>query len=763
MVKNFDVDIRFNLITGDLETAKKELSDIEKKASDLQKQKLMLKLETDSAKLDETNSKIKELQKFLSDVKNPNVDVKVSDEEIQKAEKELQDLQGKKLDLEVSVADTELKIARKEVNDLNGEKVNVDVDVDDTSLKNARKELDDLQKQVTSNMSGTGSAVTGMISGLAGKSIWDTVYGTSAKAETNKVLIKGMGDTSESYTKLYNTIDKTTDSSLISMQQLIPAMNGIKSATGGTAKEMDTITPKVANFGQYVYAMTGSSAKAEQAMFDLSKGIKGAYASLDQYGITEDALMRTGLWNGKEDDVEGYMEAVNKVTGSTDDLMNTATGMEALMGKSFSRAGKRLGESVLPAVKTLLQGFNDLDAQTKGWLSTSLLVGGGIASSVVSGLSAISQAKQGYDALKGSIETVRGAYDGVKGAIDTVRTAESLSAGVKSVLATALGIETVAQEGNAVAKGSAVAPTTALSVAENSLLLPVLLLIGAILILVGVLWYLYNNNEQVREAVDGLVASLGVFVGQVMGAVKGAIDGFIAWLGDLYSWLSQLGTQVTGAVSFVITYLSGIINSIVVILSQIWLTVVNWFNMLLNMTPQQVLMLIIGVITTLNPFASLIAGVLSRVLPVFISQATSWITNTVSRARNLVNQVYSAISSLPSRVTSAVSGVLGALTRPFTQAWNTIRPIIDQINSGIDTVKSVFHMGFEGFEGFDEDISFEGFNESLNATLSDFGANNQSTVQNTFNINGIIEESASEYIVNSVNSHLKKQNLIRGR
>ena len=763
MVKNFDVDIRFNLITGDLETAKKELSDIEKKAGDLQKQKLMLKLETDSAKLDETNSKIKELQKFLSDVKNPNVDVKVSDEEIQKAEKELQDLQGKKLDLEVSVANTELKIARKEVDDLNGEKVNVDVDVDDTSLKNARKELDDLQKQVSSNMSGTGSAITGMISGLAGKSIWDTVYGTSAKAETNKVLIKGMGDTSESYTKLYNTIDKTTDSSLISMQQLIPAMNGIKSATGGTAKEMDTITPKVANFGQYVYAMTGSSAKAEQAMFDLSKGIKGAYASLDQYGITEDALMRTGLWNGKEDDVEGYMEAVNKVTGSTDDLMNTATGMEALMGKSFSRAGKRLGESVLPAVKTLLQGFNDLDAQTKGWLSTTMLVGGGVASSIVSGLSAINQAQQGYDALKGSLETVRGVYDSVKGTIDTVRNAESLSVGVAEALGMAKIGEAVGEEASMFAKLQAIAPTVTLAGAEYSLLIPILLLVGAILILVGVLWYLYNNNEQVREAVDGLVASLGVFVGQVMGAVKGAIDGFITWLGDLYNWLSQLGTQVTGAVSFVITYLSGIINSIVVILTQIWLTVVNWFNMLLNMTPQQVLMLIIGVITTLNPFASLIAGVLSRVLPVFISQATSWITNTVSRARSLVNQVYSAISSLPSRVTSAVSGVLGALTRPFTQAWNTIRPIIDQINSGIDTVRSVLHMGFEGFEGFDEDISFEGFNESLNATLSDFGANNQSTVQNTFNINGIIEESASEYIVNSVNSHLKKQNLIRGR
>ena len=35
-------------------------------------------------------------------------------------------------------------------------------------------------------------------------------------------------------------------------------------------------------------------------------------------------------------------------------------------------------------------------------------------------------------------------------------------------------------------------------------------------------------------------------------------------------------------------------------------------------------------------------------------------------------------------------------------------------------------------------------------------------ITNNFNINGIIEEEASQYIVNSVNDYVKKQNLVRG-
>lgn len=603
-----------------------------------------------------------------------DINFKVNTGELESAQKTLQEVvDSEDPDIEVHANDSEIKTAKKELDDMQGEKIDTEVEVDTASIKVAKKELEDLQNQLSNNMSSTGNAINGIIGGLAGKSIWDTIYGTSAKAETNKVLIKNMGDTTEAYDKLYDTIDTTTDNSLISMQQLIPAMNGIKSATGATAKEIDSVTPGVANFGQYVYAMTGSSAKAEQAMFDLSKGIKGAYASLDQYGITEDALMRTGLWSGKEDDIEGYIAAVNEVTGGTEELMNTSTGMEALMGKSFSRAGKKIGETVLPAVKSLLGGFNDLDAATDGWMSTAMLIGGGIGSSVVGGLSAINQAKQGYDALKGSIQTVRDVVGGARDAFNTLKNAETLAQGVTELLTGAKTLQAAAEEGSMLAKIASIGPTVTLAGAEMGLLLPVLLVAAAIIALIAVLWYLYNNNETVRNGINALIAQFQVYIGMIM----------------------QVGQVIANFVR----------NS--------------------------------------------------------IAQFLQWVSSGRQSATNLVTSIYNALVGLPSKISSALSGVTNAITKPFADAWGMVKPYVDKIGGAWNSISGLFSgIGFEGFNS--GSVGYEGFSGTLNDSYMNNVNTSSSNITNNFNINGIIEEEASEYIVGAVNNHIKKQNLVRG-
>ncbi|KZX17474.1 hypothetical protein [Methanobrevibacter filiformis] len=224
------------------------------------------------------------------------------------------------------------------------------------------------------SLDGVQGLMAGALGGMGVNAVSDIVVNTSAKAETNKILLKNMTSTSAGAEKLYNTIDNATNKTLVSMQQVIPAINAFKASTGANEKTLNTVSPKVAQFGSYVYALTGSAAQAEGAMFDLSKGIKGAYASLDQYGITEASLMKTGLWSGKEDDVEGYMNAVNKVTGSTDELMGTFTGLQATMTKMFSIAGKKIGQYVLPVLKTMIEGFMALDKTLGGNLTLGLLV-----------------------------------------------------------------------------------------------------------------------------------------------------------------------------------------------------------------------------------------------------------------------------------------------------------------------------------------------------------------------------------------------------
>lgn len=255
-------------------------------------------------------------------------------------------------------------------------------------------------------------------------------------------------------------------------------------------------------------------------------------------------------------------------------------------------------------------------------------------------------------------------------AVNMMRNAESLSAGVKAILSAAFGVETAAQEGNTIAKSSAIIPTEALAVAENSLLLPILLVVGAIALLIGVLWYLYNNNETVRQSVDWLIATFMQFIGQLM----------------------QTASNIAAFVS-----------------------------------------------------AS-------------VGKFLEWVNSGRQAATDIVNNIANAITGLPSRISSAMNGVKDALVKPFTDAWNMISPYIEDIQNGLDIINPFNGVSFEGFNS--GGVSYEGFSGALNNGIA--AASNNSNVTNNFNINGIIEDEASKYIVDSVNDYIKTQNLING-
>lgn len=221
--------------------------------------------------------------------------------------------------------------------------------------------------QVSSGLDSMVSKVNG------GKTAMDNIFGTSSKAETNSVLLKMMSSTSEAASKLNQHVDDVTNSSLVSMQSLIPAMNAFKTATGATDQQIYDATEAMAGFGAKVLAQTGSTELAETAMMDLSKGIKGACASLDQYGITVDALKSTGLWDGDENDIEGYMAAVQQLTGDTKELMETNEGLDKQLEKQFSSAGKKLGNEFLPGIKDAKRALIDLNKATGGGLFAGML------------------------------------------------------------------------------------------------------------------------------------------------------------------------------------------------------------------------------------------------------------------------------------------------------------------------------------------------------------------------------------------------------
>lgn len=287
------------------------------------------------------------------------------------------------------------------------------------------------------------SGLESVVSSLnAGKSASETIFGTSSKAETNSVLLKLMSSTEEAATKLNAHVDDVTNSSLVSMQSLIPAMNAFKTATGATDDEIYNATESMANFGAKVLAQTGSTDLAEQAMMDLSKGIKGACASLDQYGITTDALKNTGLWSGEEDDIAGYMAAVAELTGDTKELMQTNEGLDKQIEKAFSSAGKKLGNEFLPSIKDAKRALIDLNSATGGGLFAGILGVSAVADTAsqwgmtITNISnGVSNLRDGVSGLKSVWDTVTSAVKGTQAAVEGVADATNTASNISDMAA----------------------------------------------------------------------------------------------------------------------------------------------------------------------------------------------------------------------------------------------------------------------------------------------------------------------------------------
>lgn len=296
---------------------------------------------------------------------------------------------------------------------------------------------------INSGLLQVSSGLDSMVSKLnGGKTAMDNIFGTSSKAETNSVLLKMMSSTSEAASKLNQHVDDVTNSSLVSMQSLIPAMNAFKTATGATDQQIYDATEAMAGFGAKVLAQTGSTELAETAMMDLSKGIKGACASLDQYGITVDALKSTGLWDGDENDIEGYMAAVQQLTGDTKELMETNEGLDKQLEKQFSSAGKKLGNEFLPGIKDAKRALIDLNKATGGGLFAGMLGATAVVDTastwgqtITNIANGVENLQEGVGKLKSVWKSVTSAVKGTEAAVEGVADATNTVSNVSDIAA----------------------------------------------------------------------------------------------------------------------------------------------------------------------------------------------------------------------------------------------------------------------------------------------------------------------------------------
>ena len=367
-----------------------------------------------------------------------------------------------------------------------------------------------------------------------------------------------MGVSADKLGESATNMDKLNDATGMGYANVMQLTQGLQ-AVGISADNLP------ASFNAVAYAEANVNGGAET----MGRVFKRQASTINEYGLTADQvvlimqkLSEQGVSNTKMGtelsavlkDNNGDLQAIEQSLGMQSGALENATSVTGQYeGQIMSLADEEMQH------KTITQQLGAV------WEDVTLSLGG-VLSPLGSAVGLLGQVGSVGTSVIGLRSLAQGMRE-MTMAINIMRNAESLSAGVKTVLATAFGVETVAQEGNTVAKTSAIGPTSALAVAENSLLLPVLLVVGAIALLIGVLWYLYNNNEMVRQGVDWLIQQFQLFIGKllqvgqiIISFVTGAISNFMRWVTSgrtsatnlvnaIYNALVTLPSRINSALS----------------------------------------------------------------------------------------------------------------------------------------------------------------------------------------------------------------------
>jgi hypothetical protein len=304
---------------------------------------------------------------------------------------------------------------------------------------------------------------------------------------------------------------------------------------------------------------------------------------------------------------------------------------------------------------------------------------------------------------------------------------------------------------------------------------------------------------QLNDASNGLVG-MGIVAGSVAG---GPIIDTVSGLGQMATgmqaiknlgmiqWLSQLGimTKLSAAANWLLSGAQAVLNAIMamnpiilVVIALIALAAaliwayqnVDWFRAMVDNAwqsivtfGQQLYSFISGALQGLvNAITAVGAWLVGRVQASFsaiwsiISAAMNLWNQATAKARSIANMIGNAFNGIKGLVQGAFNGVTHAITAPFESAYNTLKPIIDNIKAAWDMLTGIG--GSAGITTGSAGISMGSVNGIGSANTNLISNINNATGSPNIVLNGIIEESAGDFIVRKLSDEIYKQNVLRG-
>lgn len=192
-------------------------------------------------------------------------------------------------------------------------------------------------------------------------------------------------------------------------------------------------------------------------------------------------------------------------------------------------------------------------------------------------------------------------------------------------------------------------------------------------------------KDTVTNVWNAVMTVIGPYVAQIQGFFTGimtTIDQFRNGQLDLPGFVWSILTQL----------ISGYGNAVLTIGSLL----LQFGSTLLQYGIRAGRNLVNGVMQWLRGLAGRVYSALLGVVGRIRSAIHSWITAAVAKVREWVSNVTAPFRDVAGKITSGLSGVVDAVTKPFRDAWNNVKPYVDQIKGGIDTIGNI--TGFWGGE-----------------------------------------------------------------
>ena len=498
-------------------------------------------------------------------------------------------------------------------------------------------------------------------------------------------------------------------------------------------------------------AMQRNGRSSEDAMMAMADAMDGQFVRLKEIGISQEDLMKNG-WDGDINNKTGLLEAMNKSLKDQhyDDLAKSVDTLDdawQVLSITLSNLLESIIVPLTPAIVGIVSAVTDVAnflkdafAGMPDWAKVGLGIAGlAIGFGLLAGsLVTAEGAFIGFEALMpGFIASLYGAASGfmaisiagaplwaIVAAVAAIAFAvyevgkafgwwkdvgtmlEAISAGASRLWSAFINHPDVQAAismissalstlwGWIVQAGQAVLDFFNISSEGNfDIVATVIQTIGAlwdafrakIMLVIGVVTAVYNTINWVFTTIWSIV---GPIIMQIVGLVNSLIGAFDRFRNG------QLNLP-----QFIMTVLTLLANTYMNIFNYIGGLVVRFGSMLLQRGISAASRFVNGIVTRVSQLPGKVYSWLMSVVGKISSAIAHWASTASAKVQSVIKNITSPFSGVVSAISGALSGVANAIKAPFEQAWNLVKPIIDNIKNGIDMISNLSFGGEPAYGG----------------------------------------------------------------